>query len=940
MWRGKKAAILSPDPLPVGAELEVATGDERFGTVVLGDPARMLASEADRKEYVELHRVWPREREAWWPGETRFNFYPVESFDPYREIHRAWALKETGPGEPDCPMCVNEGGGWCRLHDELVQAGKSCGDWQPFEDWRGESLGTSDGRVEGRKEDNVAAVAPGVPQDPQKFWTSEKAHTGAIVALFLRPGDAGRFALDGGEKPEDLHLTLAYLGEAKDLDRALAGAVVGKLAAETKPLRGRIQGYGVFKDTPDGDVVYASFDAKELPALRQELVEKLAAAGYEVQGEHGFTPHITLAYVESGSIPVADIATGDILFPALTLAWAGKRTTFPFQGTKEAEVMPYEKFKDGDKWCVRKADSKKLLHCYTGDGAEGKADKYLRALYANVEDAGKEVDPLEFEEQEKDLPVDPEEMIEIAKAAQEIVTDEPVIELSEEQKQRILDGILDLAAKDEAETVDPEEEDEKAGNIEGLAKHLSKKLGGDPHFFTKCMADEELAGYDEDARAGICAKAHKLALGFWPGEHGGENPEGPKGADEPAEDEKDVPCPKREKKPGVGERLKAALRSLLRPEDQGSSIADAIKAHGDAGLLLKSVNGEPWIVTWSSNAFVDRDDEMFSTQGLERYVQAAEKKQDRGQFNFWHVPRTDFAEKRWQGVIGRFLVEAGPFLDTPTGRAAKKFFTDHPEGHPEIAPEGWGCSVEYRYLPEQKKERVYEDFWVTRTSVLPRLAAANTRTRGGVTMALTEAQRKALTEIFPDEADGLIQETEAESKRLEEAGVEHKALSPEKAAAALRKLAGDTKDESLKGKLEELAKAMWEEKPDEGEDEEEMDEEKEVQEKQAEIDVEALAAEMVKHFDVQLQPLQELQEMAERQAAEIAELKAALKQREAREEKRKEAELPRMVLSLEKRASSAPETALEEEDPLMKSKPAEPKKSPDGSGAQHFFPAK
>lgn len=59
----------------------------------------------------------------------------------------------------------------------------------------------------------------------------------------------------------------------------------------------------------------------------------------------------------------------------------------------------------------------------------------------------------------------------------------------------------------------------KRGNIAGLAKHLSHKHGGDPGFFTSCMADDELQGYGEDARAGICAKAHKLAIGKWPGEH-------------------------------------------------------------------------------------------------------------------------------------------------------------------------------------------------------------------------------------------------------------------------------------------------------------------------------------------------------------------------------------------------------------------------------------
>jgi len=67
----------------------------------------------------------------------------------------------------------------------------------------------------------------------------------------------------------------------------------------------------------------------------------------------------------------------------------------------------------------------------------------------------------------------------------------------------------------------------KRGNIAGLAKHLAKKYGGDPGFHTKCMGADELQGYSQDARAAICAKAHKLAVGIWPGEHGGANPNGP-----------------------------------------------------------------------------------------------------------------------------------------------------------------------------------------------------------------------------------------------------------------------------------------------------------------------------------------------------------------------------------------------------------------------------
>lgn len=56
----------------------------------------------------------------------------------------------------------------------------------------------------------------------------------------------------------------------------------------------------------------------------------------------------------------------------------------------------------------------------------------------------------------------------------------------------------------------------KRGNMAGFAKHLSHKLGEDPNFFTKCMADDETSGYDAEARKALCAQAHKLAIGRWP----------------------------------------------------------------------------------------------------------------------------------------------------------------------------------------------------------------------------------------------------------------------------------------------------------------------------------------------------------------------------------------------------------------------------------------
>jgi hypothetical protein len=65
----------------------------------------------------------------------------------------------------------------------------------------------------------------------------------------------------------------------------------------------------------------------------------------------------------------------------------------------------------------------------------------------------------------------------------------------------------------------------KRGNMAGLAKHFSHKYS-EPGFFTKVMSDPLLDGYPDDFKKRIAARAHKLIVGIWPGEHRGKNPNG------------------------------------------------------------------------------------------------------------------------------------------------------------------------------------------------------------------------------------------------------------------------------------------------------------------------------------------------------------------------------------------------------------------------------
>lgn len=213
------------------------------------------------------------------------------------------------------------------------------------------------------------------------------------------------------------------------------------------------------------------------------------------------------------------------------------------------------------------------------------------------------------------------------------------------------------------------------------------------------------------------------------------------------------------------------------PEEE-ESMADMLK--GQSGVAVKMIAGEPWHLSWSSNAFEDRDEEIFSLKSLEQYVQENWENEVKGYFNLWHIKNTDFAEKRYQAVIGKFLFEAGPYLKDEKGQAALKFFKQYSAGHPEIAPEGWGASVEYKYLPEERQQKVYQWTWITRTSTLARGAAANVWTKSTQQeFIMNDEQRKAAEAIFGKEfTDQLVVQGQQKTKELEDAGVANKQADP------------------------------------------------------------------------------------------------------------------------------------------------------------------
>lgn len=159
-----------------------------------------------------------------------------------------------------------------------------------------------------------------------------------------------------------------------------------------------------------------------------------------------------------------------------------------------------------------------------------------------------------------------------------------------------------------------------------------------------------------------------------------------------------------------------------------------------------------YILTWTTNAYEDREEETFALKSIEDYVARNVDNDDKGTFQFWHIPGSDFGDILWQGVAGKFLVEIGKFKGNEIGKTFKTFFEKYPNGHNEYAPLGWGTSHGFVYQKQDRLDKVYEWFDKKETTVLPLQEAANIYTAaefmlGDKAMQLSDKQIELVNKI-------------------------------------------------------------------------------------------------------------------------------------------------------------------------------------------------
>ena len=205
--------------------------------------------------------------------------------------------------------------------------------------------------VPGRQEGGVDTVAALVASafgyadaspalgPPQIDTTTGEPHTGSMLALV--PADPDALALDSGEPAEQLHVTLAYLGDAADippeavaaLDDALAG-----LTGDLGPADGTVFGAAAWNTGTGGQpclvLSVGGADVDAAHGLAWAAVWQ-AAGGWQPPEQHQpWAAHLCLAYTPDPAalVPQALDRQGPIVFDRLRFTLGANAYDYPLTG--------------------------------------------------------------------------------------------------------------------------------------------------------------------------------------------------------------------------------------------------------------------------------------------------------------------------------------------------------------------------------------------------------------------------------------------------------------------------------------------------------------------------------------------------------------------------------------------------------------------------------
>jgi hypothetical protein len=791
-FTGAKKALAKAREFGIGGrEFTLCSGRYAWGEMALGRPEVVGVDEFDAR-FAE-HRVSVKERERWWPGEERLYLYAYEKWQPYDRPRRvevpASVQTLMGPLEfveegKDMGTTININTGAPAtmpeaVSDDAALAQAMTGNPEAIAQLGGKARGEGQGVGGGRQGDGGAdkCVCPECGK--------ELAHEKGTPCADMECPDCGVAMVgkdEDGDEEEKIWKPSDAEGHTSKADTPAKQRQWASAAnSHRKGCLGKIEGTPTKEQIDECEaqaVLAANAAVKNNPAKEKEM------------DPEQFTDHRT-KQGPGGELSLGDIQSEmwDLLAPPRSVEAMPEDREYP----RDIDVYDdYVTYKLAGKYYMRSysvADGEIQL----GEPVEVEWIMRPKALKGLPEDYKAEL-VQEFDALELgDKSLSDDEKAALTSAQRRALPEKSFawVETGEgcekdEDGKRPLKCLHLPYKKADGKTLDCARVRNARGRIpqmSGVPQAAKDKIAAAQK---KCTAQTETGGKALEPLKEQATKVFEAAAGLWAAITGGSEPE----------------------------------PSFLQ---------------GDTGLKVFEADGETWLLTWTTNAFEDRDGEIFSTASIEDYAERAWKEiqetGSKGQYDFWHAPGSEFADIKWVGAVGRFLVEMGTFHDSEVGQAFKTFFTECEEAQEAIAPDGWGASHRYKYRPWDRADGVYEWFDKDRTSVLAIGRAANPYTSMEVLTMLNDEQKEKLNEVGDALKKGgldidLVSVVETigadATKKLEDANVAHKgkeAKDGKKGSETEAAPAGGAPDETMEAiakrvadmmGLEQLSKALGE----------------------------------------------------------------------------------------------------------------------------------
>lgn len=208
-------------------------------------------------------------------------------------------------------------------------------------------------------EDGVAVVEPTVKTED--LIAATEIHTGAMIALIPMDADAERLAVDGGEEPGQLHVTLGYLGEAALIPVEVKTALiecVTRCVADRPTIVGDVFAVSMFNPDPSAAItagggepcVVLVVSGQQLPGFHdyvmRDVAQTFAAAGMELHPQHQpWVAHLTLVYTGDADLSYFTDRVGPVTFDRVRLAFGNDVYDIPL-GESGIATSPIDETED------------------------------------------------------------------------------------------------------------------------------------------------------------------------------------------------------------------------------------------------------------------------------------------------------------------------------------------------------------------------------------------------------------------------------------------------------------------------------------------------------------------------------------------------------------------------------------------------------------------